>query len=121
MDKLKKINEFPNILEYFYYLKDALVDFNTKKSNAVSNELKKFYSEQIDAVIKERSAIRDVVLTAKEQLVHNMMDNIKEEQVEKFIKSKKSEKERISKESVKPTLFDALEVGFIWLERALKN
>ncbi len=29
--------------------------------------------------------------------------------------------ERISKESVKPTLFDALEVGFIWLERALKN
>ena len=100
MDKLKKINEFPNILEYFYYLKDALVDFNTKKSNAVSNELKKFYSEQIDAVIKERSAIRDVVLTAKEQLVHNMMDNIKEEQVEKFIKSKKSEKERISKEKV---------------------
>lgn len=27
--------------------------------------------------------------------------------------------ERIVKESVKPTLFDALDVGFIWLERAL--
>ena len=113
MDKLKKINEFPNILEYFYYLKDALVDFNTKKSNAVSNELKKFYSEQIDAVIKERSAIRDVVLTAKEQLVHNMMDNIKEEQVEKFIKSKKSEKERISKEKVNLELDIALSKSMI--------
>jgi len=30
-------------------------------------------------------------------------------------------KDRISKETVKPTLFDALEIGFIWLERALKN
>lgn len=30
-------------------------------------------------------------------------------------------KDRISKESVKPTLFDALEIGFIWLDRALKN
>ena len=30
-------------------------------------------------------------------------------------------KDRVSKETVKPTLFDALEIGFIWLERALKN
>lgn len=29
--------------------------------------------------------------------------------------------ERVSKETVKPTLFDALDIGFIWLERALKN
>ena len=108
MDKIKKIDEFPNILEYFYYLKDALEDFNKKKSNAVSNEMKKFYSEQIDAIIKERSAIRDVVLTAKEQLVHNMMDNIKDEQVENFIKAKKSEKERISKEKVNLELGIAL-------------
>ena len=29
--------------------------------------------------------------------------------------------ERVQKESVKPTLFEALDIGFIWLERALKN
>ena len=49
-----------------------------------------------------------IIVTAKEQLVHNMMDNIKEEQVEKFIKSKKSEKERISKEKVNLELDIAL-------------
>lgn len=30
-------------------------------------------------------------------------------------------KERISKESVKNNLFDALDLGFTWLERALKD
>ncbi len=30
-------------------------------------------------------------------------------------------KERISKESTKDTLFDALDLGFTWLERALAN
>ena len=30
-------------------------------------------------------------------------------------------KERISKESEKNSLFDALDIGFIWLERALKG
>lgn len=33
----------------------------------------------------------------------------------------KSVKERIVKESVKDTLFDALDVGFTWLERYLKD
>lgn len=31
------------------------------------------------------------------------------------------EKDRVVKESVKDTLFDALDVGFIWLERNLKE
>ena len=31
------------------------------------------------------------------------------------------DKERVVKESVKNTLYDALDVGFVWLERALKN
>lgn len=29
--------------------------------------------------------------------------------------------ERISKESIKSTLFDALDIGFIWLDRSLKE
>ena len=31
------------------------------------------------------------------------------------------EKDRIVKESTKSTLFEALDVGFVWLERALKQ
>lgn len=31
-----------------------------------------------------------------------------------------SDKERIVKESTKSTLFEALDVGFVWLERTLK-
>ena len=31
------------------------------------------------------------------------------------------EKDRIKKETVKDSFFDALDVGFVWLERALKN
>ena len=30
-------------------------------------------------------------------------------------------KDRVKKESVKDNLFDALDLGFTWLERALKN
>ena len=32
-----------------------------------------------------------------------------------------SDKERVVKEALRDTLFDALDIGFVWLERALKN
>ena len=32
-----------------------------------------------------------------------------------------SDKDRIVKESTKNTMFEALDVGFVWLERTLKN
>lgn len=32
-----------------------------------------------------------------------------------------SNKDRIVKEAERETLFDALDIGFVWLERALKN
>ena len=31
------------------------------------------------------------------------------------------EKDRVTKDTVKDTFYDALDVGFIWLERALKS
>ena len=31
------------------------------------------------------------------------------------------EKDRIKKESTKTTMYEALDLGFVWLERALKN
>ena len=32
-----------------------------------------------------------------------------------------ADKERIVKETIKNSMFEALDVGFVWLERALKN
>ena len=32
-----------------------------------------------------------------------------------------TEKDRITKESTKATMFEALDLGFVWLERALKD
>ena len=32
-----------------------------------------------------------------------------------------SDKDRISKETVKDSFFEALDIGFVWLERALKS
>lgn len=100
MNKFKNIDEFNNILEYFYYLKDSLDDLNEKRNRSISNETKKFYSEQIDSIIKMRSSIRDVVLAKKEQIIHEKMATIKQEQIRKFIKAKKKEKEQISKKKL---------------------
>ena len=100
MDKIKKMSEFKNILEYFYYLKDALDDFNNKKNSAVSNDSRNFYQEQIDIIMKQRSAIREVVLAQKERLVHKKLNDISTEQVHSFTKSKKAEKEKLSKQKL---------------------
>ena len=100
MDKIKKMSEFKNILEYFYYLKDALDDFNNKKNSAVSNDTKSFYQEQIDIIMKHRSAIREVVLAQKERLVHKKLSDISTEQVHSFTKSKKAQKEKLSKQKL---------------------
>ena len=96
MNKIKRIDEFENILEYFYYLKNSLDDLNQKKNRSVSADTKKFYQEQIDAVIKMRSSIRDVVLAKKEQIIHEKMATIKQDQIKNFIKTKKKEKEQLS-------------------------
>ena len=100
MDKIKKMNEFKNILEYFYYLKNALDDFNNKKNSAVSNDSKNFYQEQIDIIMKHRAAIREVVLAQKERLVHKKMSDISAEQIQSFTKTKKAEKEQLSKQKL---------------------
>lgn len=108
MDKIKKIDEFPNILEYFYYLKNSLDDLNQKKNRAISADTKRFYSEQIDIIMKKRSSIRDVVLAKKEQIVHEKLNNIKDEQIKHFINAKKKEKETISQKKLNLELDIAL-------------
>lgn len=117
MDKIKKMDEFENIFEYFCYLKNTLDDLNQKKSRAVSVDSKKFYQEQIDYVMKHRSSIRDVVLAKKEQIIHEKLSNIKDEQIKKFINAKKKEKERISHEKINLELEIALQTSISDLDK----
>lgn len=108
MEKIKKIDEFPNILEYFYYLKDSLDDLNQKKNRSISKDSQKFYSEQIDIIMKNRSSIRDVVLSKKEQIVHEKLSKLKDTQIKEFIEAKKNEKSTISQKKVNLELEIAL-------------
>ena len=82
-------------MAYFYYLKNSLDDLNQKKNRSVSADTKKFYQEQIDAVIKMRSSIRDVVLAKKEQIIHEKMATIKQDQIKNFIKTNNFKKIQI--------------------------
>lgn len=97
MNKIKKATEFSNILEYFHYLKDALDDFTEKLERSTDEELKNFYKEQINYIVKIRSTIKMTVDAKKEQIIHEKINAIKQEEIDKFINIKKEEKERISK------------------------
>ena len=63
----------------------------------------------------EKFVVRFQILSAKNDIADEvkiqLLKNDTDEPVEK----------RVTKESTKNTLFDALDIGFIWLERALKD
>lgn len=58
----------------------------------------------------------EILSTAKEGKLE-IADKVKIE----LLKSDLNDKDRKIKESTKETLFDALDLGFTWLERALKD
>lgn len=67
----------------------------------------------------EQFVIRFTVLSTKKEGENELPEKVKVE----LLKSdtQLSDKERITKETVKDSFFEALDVGFIWLERSLKN
>ena len=69
--------------------------------------------------MSEPYVVRFNVLSTKEE----GDDTIPEKVSVELLKSDTQlpEKERVSKSTVKDSFFDALDVGFIWLERALKS
>ena len=71
-----------------------------------------FYGDMADAYV-----IKFMVLTETEK------DKIPEKVTVQLLKSDTQlpDKDRVVKETVKDSFFDALDFGFVWLERALKN
>ena len=69
--------------------------------------------------MSEPSVVRFNILSTKKE----GDDTIPEKVSVELLKSDTQlpEKERVSKNTVKDSFFDALDVGFIWLERALKS
>ncbi len=63
----------------------------------------------------EKFVVRFQILSAKKDIADEvkvqLLKNDTDDPIEK----------RIAKESTKGTLFDALDIGFVWLERALKD
>lgn len=69
--------------------------------------------------MSEKYVVRFEILSSKKDGKIDIADKVSI----KLIKndSDKPIEERVSKESEKNNLFDALDIGFIWLERALKD
>ena len=63
--------------------------------------------------------VRFTVLSTKKTANFEMPEKVRVELMKSD--TQLSEKGRITKDTVKETFFDALDVGFVWLERALKN
>lgn len=91
----------------------AQTEFLTYKGNPLvrkGNEI--YYGDMAKAFVA-----RFEILSTKDEGKLKVPDKVKVQ----LLKSDPElpDKERIVKESVKDSLFDALDVGFVWLERAL--
>lgn len=100
MDKIKEIDDFNNILDYYKYLETTLNELNQKVDSTTSNKLKEFYSEQLDIAMKKRNSIRSVVFAKKNKILHDKLSDIKDKQINDFIKSKKKEKQALAKQKL---------------------
>ncbi len=67
----------------------------------------------------EKFVVRFEILSAKKQDKLEIADQVKVQLLKNDVDA--PIEKRVSKESVKATLFDALDIGFVWLERALKD
>lgn len=67
----------------------------------------------------ESYVVRFTVLSTKKAGENDLPEKVKVQLMKSDIQL--NEKDRITKETTKDTFFDALDVGFVWLERALKG
>ena len=63
--------------------------------------------------------VRFTILSAKKEGENEIPDKVKVQLMKSDIQL--PEKDRITKETVKNSMFEALDFGFVWLERALKD
>ena len=69
--------------------------------------------------MSEPFVVRFNILSSKKEGNNDIPDKVSVQLLKSDIQL--PEKERIVKESTKGSMFEALDVGFVWLERALKD
>ncbi len=69
--------------------------------------------------MSEPFVVKLTILSAKKEGENEVPDKVQIQLLKSDIQL--SDKDRIVKETTKNTMFDALDFGFVWLERALKD
>ncbi len=69
--------------------------------------------------MSEKSIVRFEILSSKKDGKFDIAEKVSVQLLDS--NTDKPQKERIKKESTKENLFDALDLGFTWLERALMD
>lgn len=67
----------------------------------------------------EPFVVKFTILSSKKEGENEIPDKVNVQLLKSDIQL--AEKDRIVKETVKTSMFDALDFGFVWLERALKD
>ncbi|MBR4123094.1 MAG: hypothetical protein IKT93_01600 [Clostridia bacterium] len=92
-----------------------MTDFLTYKEKPLvrkGNEI--YYGDMSEAYV-----VKFTILSSKKEGDNEVPDKISVQLLNSDIQL--SDKDRITKETTKTSMFEALDVGFVWLERALKG
>ncbi|MBR4973770.1 MAG: hypothetical protein IKY45_04845 [Clostridia bacterium] len=92
-----------------------MTDFLTYKEKPLvrkGNEI--YYGDMSEAYV-----VKFTILSSKKEGDKEVPDKINVQLLNSDIQL--SDKDRITKETTKTSMFEALDVGFVWLERALKG
>ena len=92
-----------------------MTDFLTYKEKPLvrkGNEI--YYGDMSEAYV-----VKFTILSSKKEGDNEVPDKINVQLLNSDIQL--SDKDRITKETTKTSMFEALDVGFVWLERALKG
>ena len=93
----------------------ADINFLTYKDKPLVRSGKEiFYGDMADKYV-----VKFTILSTKKVSDEELPEKVKVQLLKSDIQL--SDKDSIVKETTKDTMFDALDVGFVWLERALKD
>ncbi len=92
-----------------------MADFLTYKEKPLvrkGNEI--YYGDMSEAYV-----VKFTILSSKKEGENEVPDKVNVQLLKSDIQL--SDKDRVVKETTKASMFEALDVGFVWLERALKD
>ena len=92
-----------------------MADFLTYKEKPLVRKGNEIYYGDMS----EPYVVKLTILSSKKEGENEVPDKVQIQLLKSDIQL--SDKDRIVKETTKNTMFDALDFGFVWLERALKD